>query len=88
MVEWSFKKLKMIGGTKAIIVNVLKPKDYAGSSNGYTIHGNAETYRDRNGEIIDCTGLTIITVPYLYDCDNETAKENFESRKTITKEAI
>lgn len=88
LIEWSFQKLKMIGGTKAIIVNVLKPKDYAGSSIGYTIHGNAETYRDRNGEIIDCTGLTIITVPYLYDCDNETAKENFESRKTITKEAI
>lgn len=88
LIESSFQKLKMIGGTKAMIVNVLKPKDYEGPGIGYTVIGDAATYRDREGNPMDCTGLSITTVPYLYDCDGETAVENYEARHTICKEAM
>ncbi len=80
-VTWAFKKLKAVGGRKAMIINILKPVEKATSAAGYTLKGE-----DFNTEDEDFSGLTLITIPYLYDCNGKTARMNEESKKTIERE--
>ncbi len=80
-VVWAFKKLKAIGGRKAMIINILKPVDKTTAATGYTLKGE-----DFSTEDEDFSGLTLITIPYLYDCNGKTAMMNEESKKTIEKE--
>ena len=81
-IKWAFKKLKAVGGRKAIIVNILKPVENMTKSVGYTLNG--EKYSGE-GEDEDFSGLTLMTVPYLYDCNGKTAMMNTEAKKTIEK---
>ena len=81
-VKWAFKKLKTVGGRKAIIINILKPVENTTKPVGYTLNG--ERYSGE-GEDEDFSGLTLITVPYLYDCNGNTAMMNTEAKKTIEK---
>lgn len=78
----SFRKLKNIGGNKAIIINVLKPEDDRKRSTGYTLDGK-DYYNKKHNE--NYPGLTIITIPYLYDCNGDSAIMNMDSKNTITK---
>lgn len=81
-VKWAFKKLKTVGGREAIIINILKPVENTTKPVGYTLNG--ERYSGE-GEDEDFSGLTLITVPYLYDCNGNTAIMNTEAKKTIEK---
>ena len=77
-VKWAFQKLKMIGGKKAIIINILKPIKDEVKSEGYELCGKDFS---KDGE--DFNDLTLITVPYLYDCNGNIAILNPEAKKTI-----
>ena len=80
----SFFKLKNIGGTKAMIINVIKPKDSKSPPRSYTLKGEDYNY-ERYGIEYDFTGLTIVTVPYLYDCNGDEAIENMDAHNDINK---
>lgn len=95
LIKKSFIKLKTIKGHKALIINILKPKEYSGSDQGYTIKGCEEGFtlngavisvKDRSENVIDLSDLTIITIPYLFDCEGNTAIENPFSKEKIIQE--
>lgn len=84
LIQNSFRKLASIGGKKAMIINVLKRKNVKTSSNGYVLDGKDYSYNQVD-TVLDFEGLTIMTVPYLYDCDGEEAIENMDAHKMIQK---
>ena len=79
-VKWAFRKLKAIGGRKAIIINILKPVENTTKSVGYTLDGKKYSGKEED-ENFD--GLSLVTVPYLYDCNGNTAIMNRDAKKTI-----
>ncbi|TQS82674.1 MAG: hypothetical protein A3Q59_04120 [Methanomethylophilus alvi] len=82
-VKWAFRKLKTVGGKKAIIINILKPTNNQTRPMGYVLNGNQYS---GEGEDEDYSGLTLVTVPYLYDCNGKTAIMNAEAKNIIEKE--
>ncbi len=79
-VKQAFRKLKTVDGTKAIVINILKPVDGSTKPSGYVLDGAGYS----NGEE-DYGGLQLITIPYLYDCNGETALINADAKRMITK---
>lgn len=97
LIKKTFLKLKAVGGSTAIIVNILRPKDHVGSDRGYTLIGSEKGYTvgdseipvtGPGGESADLEGLTVITVPYLYDCNGDETTENTVARETVIREVL
>ena len=82
LIQKSFRKLASIGGKVAMIINVLKRKGINTTPKGYVLDGKKYSF-EQDGITYNFDGLTIVTVPYLYDCDNEEAIENMDAHKSV-----
>ena len=84
LIQKSFRKLSIIGGKKAIIINLLKPNDGNTPSMGYYLKGEDYSF-GIDGVSYDFNGLELITIPYLYDCNGDEAIENTDSHNMLRR---
>ena len=84
LIKKSFRKLLAIGGRKAVIINILKPTEGKVHAMGYSLKGEDHSF-EKDGVFYDFSDLTLVTIPYLYDCNGDEAIENMEAHKTLQK---
>lgn len=82
-VKWVFRKLKTVGGKKAMVINILKPIENITKPIGYILDGSKFSGNEKED---DFSGLTLVTVPYLYDCNGEIALMNQDAKMIIERE--